>query len=67
VDRVRVALGALPERDREVLVLRYLEQLPAQEVGAVLGLNEEAAKKRALRALRRLRSLLGDEPSGRGR
>jgi RNA polymerase sigma-70 factor (ECF subfamily) len=60
VDRVRAALGALPEQDREVLVLRYLEQLSAQEVGAVLGVNEEAAKKRALRALQRLRTLLED-------
>jgi RNA polymerase sigma-70 factor (ECF subfamily) len=67
VDRVRAALGALPERDREVLVLRYLEQLSAQEVGAVLGINEGAAKKRALRALQRLRLLLGDETPGRGR
>jgi RNA polymerase sigma-70 factor (ECF subfamily) len=65
VSRVRAALGALPERDREVLVLRYLEELPAQEVGAVLGISEGAAKKRALRALQRLRSLLGDETPGR--
>jgi RNA polymerase sigma-70 factor (ECF subfamily) len=67
VGRVRVALAALPERDREVLVLRYLEQLSAQEVGAVLGVNEGAAKKRALRALQRLRALLGEDISGRER
>ncbi len=36
-DRVRTALAALPEKDREVLVLRYLEELSAREVGAVLG------------------------------
>jgi RNA polymerase sigma-70 factor (ECF subfamily) len=63
VDRVRIALGALAERDREVLVLRYLEQLSAREVGAVLGVPEGAAKKRALRALQRLRALLGEENS----
>src|SRR5262245_21657346 len=67
VARVRAALAALPEPDREVLALRYLERLPAREVGAVLGVSEEAAKKRALRALERLRALLGDEPSGGGR
>jgi DNA-directed RNA polymerase specialized sigma24 family protein len=43
-------------------VLRYLEQLPAHEVGAVLGITEAAAKKRALRALRRLRDLLREDP-----
>jgi RNA polymerase sigma-70 factor (ECF subfamily) len=62
--RVRTALAALPEPDREVLVLRYLEQLSAREVGAVLGVNEAAAKKRALRALQRLRGLLKEPPTG---
>jgi RNA polymerase sigma-70 factor (ECF subfamily) len=65
--RVRAALRALPERDREVLVLRHLEQLTAREVAAVLGLTEAGVKSRALRALRRLRALLQDEPSGGGR
>jgi RNA polymerase sigma-70 factor (ECF subfamily) len=59
-ERVRAALDELPEADREVLVLRYLEQLTAQEVGAVLGVSEAAAKKRALRALQRLRAFLED-------
>jgi RNA polymerase sigma-70 factor (ECF subfamily) len=56
--RVRAALEALPARDREVLVLRYLEQLTAREVAAVLGLTEAAVKSRALRAMQRLRALL---------
>jgi RNA polymerase sigma-70 factor (ECF subfamily) len=63
-DRARAALDVLPEPDREVLVLRYLEQLPAREVGSVLGVSEAAAKKRALRALQRLRDLVKDEPTG---
>jgi RNA polymerase sigma-70 factor (ECF subfamily) len=62
--RVRAALEALPGADREVLVLRYLEELSAAEVGAVLGVSEAAAKKRALRALQRLRDALGDETLG---
>jgi RNA polymerase sigma-70 factor (ECF subfamily) len=57
-ERVRAALEALPEPEREVLVLRYLEQMSAAEVAAVLAITEAAAKKRALRALRRLRSAL---------
>ncbi len=59
--RVRAALDALSEAEREVLVLRYLEQMSAREVGAVLGLSEATAKKRALRALQRLGDLLGKE------
>ena len=58
-ERVRAALAALPARDREVLVLRYLEGLSTGEVAAVLGLGEGAVKIRQLRALERLRGRPG--------
>jgi RNA polymerase sigma-70 factor (ECF subfamily) len=61
--RVREALAALPEADREVLVLRHLEQLSAREAAAVLGLTEAALKSRALRAMQRLRKRLGNNPA----
>ena len=57
-ERVRAALRRLPGPDREALTLRFLEELPAGEVAAVLGLSEAAAKKRVLRALERLRAVL---------
>jgi RNA polymerase sigma-70 factor (ECF subfamily) len=60
-ERVRAALGRLGERDREVLVLRYLEQLSPREIAAVLGISEGAVKVRHLRALERFRALLGDD------
>lgn len=56
--RVRSALAQLPERDREVLVLRHLEQLPTPDIAAVLEVSEAAVHTRHLRALRRLRQLL---------
>ncbi|MFO0846312.1 MAG: sigma-70 family RNA polymerase sigma factor [Gemmataceae bacterium] len=59
--RVREALTHLGERDREVLVLRHLEQLSTAEAAAVLGLSEAAFKSRHLRALQRLRGQLGEE------
>jgi RNA polymerase sigma-70 factor (ECF subfamily) len=58
--RVRRALEELPERDREVLVLLYLEQLSVQETGSVLGLSEKAVGMRHLRALERIRNLLDE-------
>jgi RNA polymerase sigma-70 factor (ECF subfamily) len=60
-DRVRAALSCLKPHDREMLVLRYLEGLSNAEAAAVLGLAENTAGMRHLRALERLRALLGDE------
>jgi RNA polymerase sigma-70 factor (ECF subfamily) len=59
--RVREALSRLGERDREVLVMRYLEQLSTKEIAAALGATEGAIKVRHLRALERLRGFLADE------
>lgn len=56
--RVQNALAQLPERDREVLVLRHLEQLSVAETAAVLAISQGAVKTRHVRALERLRRLL---------
>jgi len=44
--------------------MRYLEQLSTREIAAVLGLTEGAVKVRHLRALERLRGVLGDDKEG---
>jgi RNA polymerase sigma-70 factor (ECF subfamily) len=62
--RIRAALDRLGERDREVLVLRHLEQLSTKETAAVLGISEGSVKTRHLRALERLRVLLESESEG---
>jgi RNA polymerase sigma-70 factor (ECF subfamily) len=56
--RVHEVLGRLPELDREVLVLRHLEQLTTRESAEALGVTEGAVKTRHLRALRRFRELM---------
>jgi len=56
--RVQAALALLPPRDREVLVLLYMEELSVAEIGAVLGMTEGAVRTRHVRALERLRGLL---------
>ena len=49
------AFGRLAEDEREVLALRIHEGLRFAEIAGICGISEEAAKKRAQRALDRLR------------
>jgi RNA polymerase sigma-70 factor (ECF subfamily) len=60
---IRAVLGRLSAEDREILLLRHLEQLTMTECAAVIGISETAATQRQLRALKRLRHLLEDESS----
>jgi RNA polymerase sigma-70 factor (ECF subfamily) len=58
--RVRAALDQLAPQDREVLVLRFLEQLGISDTAAALGISEAAVKSRQFRAIERLGKLLSD-------
>jgi len=49
------AMLRLGQADRDALVLRFFEGRSLREVGAALGSNEEAAKKRVNRAVEKLR------------
>ena len=55
---VRLALTKLGDRDRDILILRHLEQLSIAEIAGVLNIREGAVKTRLLRALVRFRELL---------
>lgn len=55
---VRAALEQLRPSEREVLVLRYEAGLGFREVAQACGIDEATARKRASRALDRLRKLL---------
>ena len=59
--RVRQGLQQLSTNDREILELRHLEQLSVSEIAALLGISKTAVTTRHLRALQRLRDILGDD------
>ena len=56
-DRLAVVglLRGLPQRQRAVIVLRYLEDLPDPQVAELLGISPVTVRSTALRALRSLR------------
>ena len=62
--RVRSALTKLPQRDRQILVLRFLEQLSIEETAEVIGISQAAVSTRVFRALQRLRNIMKSEASG---
>src|SRR5215472_1099195 len=49
------AMGLLNEKERNAIVLRFFEGKSFQEVGAAFGVTENAAKKRVIRGLEKLR------------
>ena len=59
-EQVQAVIGKLPETDREILLLRYTEELTNQEAAEVLGIEPATARKRLGRAMRRLAELLDE-------
>ena len=59
-DRVQQAILQLSARDREVIVLKHLEELSVPEIAAVLGVDQEAVYSRYRRGVQRIHRLLSD-------
>lgn len=59
--RARALLGRLPALQRDLLVLRVLTGLSAQETGAALGMSAGAVRVAQHRALARLRAVAAEE------
>jgi RNA polymerase sigma-70 factor (ECF subfamily) len=60
--KLNEALGDMKDLDREVLALRHFEQLSNREAAQVLGISEQAASDRYIRALGRLKQVLTSFP-----
>src|SRR4030095_16397863 len=59
---IEQAMQNLAEEDREAILLRYFEGRDFKSVGTALGISDDAARKRVVRAVERLRTIL----AGRG-
>ena len=62
--RLQEALNTMDPLDREVLALRHFEQLSLAETALSLGIEEPAAAKRYIRALKKLKATLASMPGG---
>src|SRR5271166_6125294 len=62
--QVQEAINSLEPLDREVVALRHFEQLTRAETAVVLGITEEAGAKRYIRALKKLKTIMGAMPGG---
>jgi RNA polymerase sigma factor (sigma-70 family) len=54
----------LKEPDRDVILMRYFENRPLVDIGKVLGLSEDTARKRVDRALEKLRAMVSKQGIG---
>lgn len=57
--RLQELIDSMSDEDREVIALRNFEQLENKEAAEILGLSTDAAYKRYVRAIKRLRALMG--------
>jgi len=62
-ERFHHTVDQLDEGAKEIILMRHAEQLTNSQTAELLGLSEAAAGMRYLRALRQLKSLLGETPS----
>lgn len=59
--RVRAALAALPEAQREVIELHWFEECPYEDIARIVGASVAAVRVRAHRGYERLRELLPED------
>lgn len=57
--RVRNAIGALPTRERKVVLMYYFGEVTMKKIGESIGVNESRVSQLHARAVQRLRKLLG--------
>jgi RNA polymerase sigma factor for flagellar operon FliA len=56
--RLAEALRQLPDRERQILALSYVEELTLSEIGRVFGVGESRVSQLRTQAIVRLRSLM---------
>jgi RNA polymerase sigma-70 factor (ECF subfamily) len=63
LDALRRAIARLPARQRQAVLMHYLEETSVNEVAALLSVSAKAVEGRLYQARRTLRRLLGETPA----
>ena len=58
------AIACLPENQKQVIILKFIEGLDNREIGKIMGKTEGAVRVSQMRALATLRQKLGNEKDG---
>ena len=61
IARLLRCVDKLPESQREIVLLRYVDDLSYSEIGRVIGKNTVAARVAAHRAVRSLKKIMGNQ------
>jgi RNA polymerase sigma factor (sigma-70 family) len=61
ITKVKKVLAKLPEKERQILMLRYFEDLSHKETAKIIGIREGALRVRTTRLLKKLKEVLKDE------
>lgn len=56
--QIYMVLGHLDDVSKEIVLLRYVEQLSFEEIATITNMQEDAIRQRASRAVKKLQSLL---------
>lgn len=59
LEKIQKALNQIPEPYREIIILRFVEDLPFKEIGKITGQTENYSRTVASRGLKLLREKLG--------
>ena len=58
IDKVRVAIGKIPEKYRQIITLRFVEGLSPAEIGAIVNRTENSVSVQLNRAIKMLQDIL---------
>lgn len=61
IKNLHEAIAKLPENLKEIVILRFIEDLPAREVGVILKVSEVNVRVLQYRALKKLKEILKNE------